>query len=49
MAYVITVKIPVELYEKHGLDRDEFLKAIEKNVSKCIKQKDVEVTIQRGE
>jgi hypothetical protein len=36
MSYVISIRIPVEAYEKSGVDRDKFLKSVEENAKKFI-------------
>jgi len=46
MAYTITIRIPVEAYEKCGVDRDKFLENVKKNAQQYFKQR-VEVEINK--
>ena len=43
MSYVITIRIPIDAYEKYGIDRDRFLENVKKNAKKSIPEAEVEI------
>lgn len=47
MAYIIPIRIPIDAYEKCGVDREKFLENIKNNAKKYLGE-NVEIEIIKG-